>query len=245
MPTEDSRWRSFGQNLLWFVVTLVLLMVLFKWYPAFVFLAAMWLVGLGWGGWLAYQLGQLLTSDDRAEASRQRMSAVVMQARDYQAKINAAIEEAPAFNPVRTAALQRQIERLAAAIDDLSGRVLSLRTDETIGRDLKAVPQAIAQLEKRVAAETDPAMRHQLERTLRSRQTQLESLQALENTIKRAEIQIESTLSQLGTLYTQVLTSQSTNDVADYNRITANVDEEVQLLEDQLAALREVKLGDG
>ncbi len=117
MPTEDSRWRSFGQNLLWFVVTLVLLMVLFKWYPAFVFLAAMWLVGLGWGGWLAYQLGQLLTSDDRAEASRQRMSAVVMQARDYQAKINAAIEEewpAPPPHWHRWRARRAQRDRKAA-----------------------------------------------------------------------------------------------------------------------------------
>jgi hypothetical protein len=202
----------------------------------------MWLVGIGWGGWLAYRFSRLLFSDDSAEVSRHRMSTAMAQARDYRAKINAAIEDAPAFNPVRTAELQQQIERLIQAIDDLSSRVMSLRADDTIQRDMKSVPEAIAHLKKQLAGETDPAIRHQLERTLRNRQTQLESLQTLDGTVKRAEIQIESTLSQLGTLYSQVLTGQSTSDVAAYNRITANVDEEVRLLEDQLEALREVKL---
>lgn len=243
MSTENPRWRSFWQNLLWFVATMMVLVVLFRWYPAFVFLAAMWLVGIGWGGWLAYRFSQLLLSDDNAEVSRHRMSMAMEQAREYQAKIGAAIGDSPAFNPVRTAELQQQIERLTQAVDDLSGRVMSLRGNNTIQRDMKAVPEAITQLEKQLTAETDPAIRHQLERTLRNRQTQLESLQTLDSTIKRAEIQIESTLSQLGTLYSQVLTGQSTSDVADYNRITANVDEEVRLLEDQLEALREVKLG--
>ncbi|GAB4433146.1 MAG: hypothetical protein Kow0031_14670 [Anaerolineae bacterium] len=243
MAADDPRWRGFWQNLLWFLATMVALMVLFRWYPQPVFMLAMWLVGLGWGGWLAYRLGQLLSGDGRAEASRHRMSAAVAQARDYRAKISAAIEDGPAFNAVRTAELQQQIERLTGAIEDLSGRVMSLRGDDTIERDRQAVPGAIAKLEKQLAAETDPALRHQLELTLRNRQTQLDSLLALESTIKRAEIQIESTLSQLGTLYSQVLTSQSTSDVADYNHLTANVDEEVRLLEDQLEALREVKLG--
>lgn len=243
MSTENPHWRDFWQNLLWFTATMLVLVGLFRWYPLFVFLAAMWLVGIGWGGWLAYRFSQLFLSDSSAEVSRHRMSTAMEQARDYQAKINAAIEAAPAINPVRTAELQRQIERLIRAIDDLSGRVMSLRADDTIQRDMKSVPGAIAHLEKQLAGETDPAIRHQLERTLHSRQTQLESLQMLGSTVKRAEIQIESTLSQLGTLYSQVLTSQSTSDVADYNRIATNVDEEVRLLEDQLQALREVKLG--
>lgn len=243
MSTENPDWRRFWQNLLWFTATMVVLMVLSRWYSQFVFLAAMWLVGIGWGGWLAYRFGQLLFSDDRVAVSRHRMSVAMEQARDYQTKINAAIEAAPAFNPTRTTELQQQIERLVQAIDDLSRRVTGLRTDDTIQRDMKTVPEAIAHLKKQLAGETDPAIRHQLERTLQNRQTQFESLQTLDSTVKRAEIQIESTLSQLGTLYSQVLTSQSTSDVADYNRITANVDEEVRLLEDQLAALREVKLG--
>jgi hypothetical protein len=71
----------------------------------------------------------------------------------------------------------------------------------------------------------------------------LVALETLQNTIKRAEIQIESTVSRLGTIYSQLLTSQSTSQVADYSRLAENVDEEVQVLQEQLEALREVKLG--
>ena len=57
-------------------------------------------------------------------------------------------------------------------------------------------------------------------------------------------MQIESTVSMLGTIYSQVLTGQSTSEVADYSQLSTEVDEEVRLLQDYLEALREVKLGD-
>lgn len=63
----------------------------------------------------------------------------------------------------------------------------------------------------------------------------------LPSTIKKAEIQMESTLSLLGTLYSQLLIGQSTNHVADYSRLSNDVDEEVCRLQDQLEALWEVK----
>ncbi len=66
----------------------------------------------------------------------------------------------------------------------------------------------------------------------------------MENTVKRPEIQIESTLTQMSTICSEVLTDQSTSDGADYHRITADVDEGVRLLEDSLEALREVRPGD-
>jgi hypothetical protein len=61
--------------------------------------------------------------------------------------------------------------------------------------------------------------------------------------MKRAEIKIESTLSALGTIYSQLLIGQSTNQVADYGRLSSDVDEEVRTLQDHLEALEEVKLG--
>jgi hypothetical protein len=135
-----------------------------------------------------------------------------------------------------------QIEHWTGAIQDLVQRINSLQQDELIRRDLKAVPAAIADLEARLHHESDDAIRAQLERTLANRRKQLVSLEQLQNTVKRAEIQIESTLSLLGTIYSQILTGQSTSHVADYSRLSAEVDEEVRLLQDQLEALREVKL---
>jgi len=220
------------------------LIILIRYYPLPVFLLVLWGVGLVWGGWLAYQLSQLLFNRNAAAISQARSAEALSQAQDYQEKILKAIDEAPERNSVRSVELAAQINRLAKAITELTGRVNDLRGDETIRRDRQAVPDAIASLQQRLGAEDDPTIKQQLRRTLVNRQKQLESLETLENMIKRAEIQIESTLSQMGTIYSQVLTGQSANDVADYHRITADVDEEVRLLEDRLDALREVKLGD-
>jgi biotin-(acetyl-CoA carboxylase) ligase len=118
-----------------------------------------------------------------------------------------------------------------------------LRQDDVIRQDMREVPKAITDLEARLANESDTVVRSQLERTLDNRRKQLDSLEQLRTMMKRAEIQIESTLSQLGTIYSQLLTGQSTSHVADYSRLSADVDEEVRLLQDHLEALREVKLG--
>ena len=60
----------------------------------------------------------------------------------------------------------------------------------------------------------------------------------------RAEIQMESTLSAMGTIYSQILTTQSTSQVADYTHLTDEAEEETRRLQDHLDALTEVKLGD-
>lgn len=236
---QDPRWQKFWPNLLWFAATLLTLFVLFGFWRWNLLLAALWLVGLVWGGWLAFKLGQLWLG----EAGATRVEAALDQAHDYRAKILAAIDGAPGATSVRADELRRQVNTLTQAIEALVARTGHLRQDETIRRDWRNVPQAVRELQQRLTGEADPAIKRQLEKTLTSRQQQLTALEMLDNTLTRAEFQIESTLSQLGTIYSQLLTSQSTSDVADYNRIAINLDEEVQLLEDQLQALREVKLG--
>lgn len=243
MNHPDPRWKSLLQNLLWFVVTLIVLIVLFRFLLSPVILAALWLVGLVWGVWLAVKLGQILAGGRETAVNRAKSEVALTQAADYRDKILRAIESGPGANSVRSGELRRQVNTLSAAIESLMERTTALRKNPTIQRDMKSVPKAISKLEKQLAAETDPALKRQLNHTLIGRRRQLESLERLDSIIKRAEIQIESTLSQLGTLYSQLLTGQSTSDVADYSRLSADMDEEVRLLEDQLEALREVRLG--
>jgi serine/threonine protein kinase len=71
----------------------------------------------------------------------------------------------------------------------------------------------------------------------------LDYAHSLEKTMRRAELKIENTLSMLGTVYPQILTSQSANQVSDYSRISSAVSEEVRVLRDHLDALEEVKFG--
>lgn len=244
MQQPDPRWRRFWRNLAWFVATMVVLVILFRFYPSFVVLLALWGVGLVWGGLVAYKLSQLFFGGDAIAASEERSWAYLEQALDYKAKISSAIKttSGPA-SQVHLRQLAAQIDAWVEAIDALVQRIGSLRQDEVLRRDLQTVPQAIKDLEARLASETDTTIHPQLERALANRRKQLESLEALQVTIKRAEIQIESTLSQLGTIYSQILTGQSTSDVANYNRLSVDVDEEMRLLQDHLEALREVKLG--
>lgn len=75
-----------------------------------------------------------------------------------------------------------------------------------------------------------------------SRKNQLAALKRLQGARNRVEIKIESTLSALGTIYSQILTAESTDQIADYSRLSIDVDEEVRTLQDYLEALAEVKL---
>lgn len=139
--------------------------------------------------------------------------------------------------------LAAQVREWTQAIETLAHRIDDFQQNSLIQQDLESVPQAIAKLERQLAAETDPATKAELERTLANRQNQWAALQHLSGTMKRAEIKIESTLSSLGTIYSQMLISQSTDHVADYGRLSEQVDEEVRTLQDHLEALEEVKVG--
>ncbi|MCL4303926.1 MAG: 2TM domain-containing protein [Anaerolineae bacterium] len=162
----------------------------------------------------------------------------------YQAQIENLIKSTSTVNTrARLQDLAAQVGEWIEAIEDLVKRIDSFQGNNLIRQDLEAVPQAIAKLEAQLTQESDPAIHNQLERTLTSRRNQLASLERLQTTMKRAEIQIESTLSALGTIYSQLLTGESTDHVADYSRLSAEVDEEVRLLQDRLEALEEVKLG--
>ena len=246
MNNVSSRGRKWLKNVGWFLATLLVLGLLMTLTKNFVILIALWAVGLLWGGVLAYQMSQLLFGTDEVVVSEGQLQEYLKQTRAYRAQIDNLIKtSAGAAERIRLDQVTIRIERWTEAIETLVQRLDTLRQDEVIRRDLKSVPKAIAGLEKRLATEKDVEVQGQLERTLDNRRKQLDALQQLQNAMKRAEIQIESTLSMLGTIYSQILTGQSTSDVADYSRLSSDVDEEVRQLEDYLEALHEVKLGRG
>lgn len=135
-----------------------------------------------------------------------------------------------------------QVNEWVKAIEDLAKRVQSFHQNTLILQDLESVPKSIEELEARLANESNETTRIELERTLANRKNQLAALKRLQDTINRAEIKTESTLSALGTIYSQILTAQSADQVADYSRLSAEVNEEVLILQDHLEALEEVKL---
>ncbi|MBN1219461.1 MAG: hypothetical protein JXM69_11070 [Anaerolineae bacterium] len=184
-------------------------------------------------------------------ASRPSLASPTIQAhlnkaRTYRDQIEAFIRAtADPHSQARLQDLSNQITDWMAAIEAMARRIDTFQQNAVIRQDLASVPQSIKKLETQLASETDATIRAELERTLLNRKHQWAALQRLQNTMKQAEIKIESTLASLGTIYSQLLTSQSTDHVADYGRLSAEVNEEVRTLQDHLEALEEVKLGRG
>ncbi len=161
----------------------------------------------------------------------------------YKTRIDDLIKTMPGENGrAHLQHLAAQIDEWLEAVQDLAWRIDSFQRDPLIRQDLASLPKLIRELEVRLAGETNEANRIALERTLLNRQKQLASLEQLGNVVKRAEIQIECTLSALGTIYSQLLTGQSASHIADYSHLSAEVDEHVYRLQDHLEALEEIKL---
>lgn len=232
-------WERILKHLAWYVGTVILLAVLvFFFRKPLIWLPV--LVAIGWGIALIF----LLRPEQETAAAGDRLQEYLKQARAYQAQIDS-VTRASAGQGDSTALLNlaAEMNRWTQAIEELVERIDNLQRDALIRHDLEAVPRAIEELQTRLEVEREPSIQAQLERTLKNRRKQLASLEQLQTITARAEIQIESTLSMLGTIYSQILTGQSTSHVADYSRLSADVDEEVRQLQDHLEALREVKLG--
>lgn len=129
----------------------------------------------------------------------------VEKAFQYRAQIEAAIRAQ------RDSLLRDHLQQTARGIDawitgiySLAERLDRYQNDAIIAQDMKTVPQSIAALQARLRNEDDPAVRAQLEATIRDKQAQLESLRSLENLMERADSQLEGTLSALGTVYAQI-----------------------------------------
>jgi hypothetical protein len=187
------------------------------------------------GGWLLAQ-----TSQSDNVNNQTRLTSSVRQAAIYSEQIELLLKSSPKRQQQQ---LLAQIRRWRQAIEELAQTVAGLRQDELIQRDSNSVPGFIADLERQLTTESHPDLRRHLEYTLTQRQNQLMAIEQLQTTVRRAEIQIDTTVAVLGTIYSKLLANQSVFQVADYGRLLDEVDEEVQRLHDHLEALKEVKLG--
>jgi hypothetical protein len=233
----DLRRYQFLQNPVWFVITITALSGLMVRLGFLQWLVV--IVALVWGGWLIWHQ---FNPDNHETNHEDPLQDYLKQSAIYQAQIDQALHSTGAKgNPPHRQELLRQINIWVAAIQNLVQRITALRADELIRQDLIAVPQAVEALQAQLAQETDAVVREELRHALANRQHQLTALEHLQTTVRRAEIQVENTLSLLGTIYSQLLTNASTNPVADYSRLTTDIEEELLCLQDQLEALLEVK----
>jgi hypothetical protein len=134
------------------------------------------------------------------------------------------------------------VENWIAHMYSLAQHIDTLDANELVERDRRAVPQQIDNTKKRIQQEDDPQVRADLERKLMQLEQQRSNLDATVQGMKRAEIQLESTLASLGTIYAQMsLIGTKDVDNARTQRLRLEIQDEVAGLQDTLDAIDDVQ----
>ncbi len=149
----------------------------------------------------------------------------------------------------RDAAMRVSLQQTADEVTDwieqiyhLARRMDAFEENAIINRDRRMAPQELMNMRRRLQHEKDPAVRAELEEAIQTKEAQLANLRNLENSIKRADIQLDHTLSALGTVYTQVQLIDSRDlDSARAKRLQQEIKDEVQSLQDMISAIDEVQ----
>jgi hypothetical protein len=127
-----------------------------------------------------------------------------------------------------------QVYHLAQVLDVYSA-------DNVIARDMEQVPKDLRVLEVKLSQERSGNVKQELEQTFQHKAKQYEALETLRDTMEKANLQLENTLSALGTVYMQTLNLGAKElGSLEAQRLQAQMREQVQSLEDVNAAMDEI-----
>ncbi len=113
--------------------------------------------------------------------------------------------------------------------------------DAILDRDRKAVPDELRKLRQRLSIETGESVRQELEEAIQIKEQQLANLNSVADNMKRADIQLDNTLSALGTLYAQMQVIDTKDlDGTRARRLREEIHDEVSGLQDTILAMDEV-----
>jgi hypothetical protein len=143
-------------------------------------------------------------------------------------------------------------EHLQATVNDLSDWISSTfslarrlddyRTSGVLHQDRQSIPESIQKLQQRLSQESNAEVRAQIEQTIAHQQAQLQQLVRLDNTMDRAELQLDDALSAMGTIYAQMqLVGAKDIDSSRAQRLRDDIADEVDSMHDILLAMDEVR----
>jgi hypothetical protein len=167
----------------------------------------------------------------------------IQQALEYRSKITASIRDR------RESVLKDNLHETAGQIDEwleniynLARRLDRYKSEKSIlERDLTRAAERIRQLEQRSQSEEDAKVKEQIEGTINGMRRQIETIETLESTMDRAQLQLESTLTALGTIYSQtMLVGAKDIDSGRAKRLQQDINDEVQEIDNILLAMDEV-----
>jgi hypothetical protein len=176
--------------------------------------------------------------DLRAVQYRQRVERALQYRQQIEAHVRA----------TETGVLRDHLIDTTSAISDWVGSVFGLarrldryHSDPMLRRDRRDLPREIAELRSRMGREDSEAVRHELELAIASKQEQLTSLERLQNMMEKAEYQLETTLTALGTVYSQIQLIQAKDiDSGRSQRLRGDIADQVAALQAVQETLDEV-----
>ncbi len=206
-----------------------------------------WVVAVG-ANMLSKSAGEAAVSQalreqfDTAQIAHPHLKMNVAQAIAYRERIDNAVERfSDSGMQTRMQDVANQVEEWVRRIYSLATRLDKFRNDSIISDDLKSVPESIRKLQQRMNSEDDPAIKTEMADTISRRETQFESLKKLEQTMDRAELQLENTLTSLGTIYSQMLLIDAKDvDSSKTQRLRENILDQVNSLNDVLSTMDEI-----
>ncbi len=246
------RWETF--------VTLLITMILF------LFVNDINILGLEWQPWFWLVLGAItqgvlvisaLTDPEEAEKALARqfeaqydISAIrstvsrqkLNEALEYRRNMLKLVDRHQAAMKVQLRQTVNDVNDWIAHMYDLARHIDMFEANDIVERDLKAVPQRIEKVKQRIALERDERVRQDLESQLRQLETQQANLEATMSSVRRASIQLESTLASLGTIYAQMsLLGTKDVDSGRTQRLRLEIQDQVAGLQDTIDAMTDVQ----
>ncbi len=167
----------------------------------------------------------------------------LQQARTYQQNIAAMMQaaEPDSMKRLRLEQVHGRVEEWVHMIEEIVTRAEAQSDDRLLTEERKRVPAAIKRLEKQLEKEKDPALRAKLEKTVGNRRLQLEQIEQGDRNRQMTELRVENTLAQIGIIYTQLHSGNFMSQNSNYERLSAEINDEILSLGDYLDTLGELQ----
>ncbi|MGD8624598.1 MAG: hypothetical protein PVF47_16175 [Anaerolineae bacterium] len=214
-----------------------------------------WLIlgGLGEGGLV---WSSLKDPEFRARAVsemfREKFNAREIDTKELRSRVDKALEYRDRIDKVinqsREGVMRAHMQDVSRGVNQwlenvfrLARRLDSYQRDNVIHQDLKAVEPAIDNLKRRLGSEDDETVKRQISQAIAQRQIQRDNLRKLQNVMEQAAFQLESTITAMGTVYSQMMILGS-RDVGSgrAQRLQQDIVDQVQALQDIVQTLDDV-----
>jgi hypothetical protein len=137
--------------------------------------------------------------------------------------------------------VSRDITQWMENVMRLARRLDAYMADDVIRQDLQSVEPAIESLKQRLALEDSDQVKRQISQAIAQKQIHRDNLRKLQNAMEQAQFQLESTITAIGTVYSQVKLL-SARDVASgrAQRLQQEIVDQVQALQDVVETVDEM-----